>query len=107
MEQQAKKRPENQAYDIQKNNCFTYLQVGGEHLGNRPPSFSVVLTGAAIARQVQATATTRTKVLTARFIHFLLTCGSPGSGNPSAGIITPMSSYEWEENMSVPFLEQA
>ena len=41
-----------------------------------------VLIGAAIARQVQATATTRTKALTARFIHFLLTCGSPGSGNP-------------------------
>ena len=38
--------------------------------------------GAAIATQVQATATTRTKVLTARFICFLLTCGFPGSGNP-------------------------
>ena len=29
-----------------------------------------------------ATATTRTIVLTARFMALLLTCGSPGSGNP-------------------------
>jgi len=34
------------------------------------PSFSVVLIGAAAAKQVQATATTRTKVLTARVMAF-------------------------------------
>jgi len=46
------------------------------------PSFVFVVIGVAIAKQVQATATTRTKVLTACFIDFLLACGSPGSGNP-------------------------
>jgi len=45
--------------------------------------FVLVAIGAANARDVHTTATTRTIALTARFIHFLLTCGSPGSGNPS------------------------
>jgi hypothetical protein len=54
------------------------------------PSFSVVLIGAAIAKQVQATATTRTKVLTAR-VMFFLHCGSPGSGNPCGRIIPALS----------------
>ena len=55
-----------------------------------PASFVLLLMGAAIAKHVQATATTRTKVLTARFIHFLLTCGSPGSGNPSGWNYNPI-----------------
>ena len=46
------------------------------------PSYMLVLIGAAAAQQVQTAATTRTKVLTARFIELLLACGSPGSGNP-------------------------
>ena len=45
-------------------------------------SFVLVLIDPAEARQVHAAATTRTAVLTARFMVFLLTCGSPGSGNP-------------------------
>ena len=52
-------------------------------------SVPLVLIGAAVASIEQATATTRTKVLTARFIHFLLTCGSPGSGNPSGRNYNP------------------
>src|SRR5215470_3868152 len=43
------------------------------------PSFSLVLIGAAAAKQVQATATTRTKVLTARFMAFSLHAGPLGA----------------------------
>ncbi|PYV59491.1 MAG: hypothetical protein DMG98_05535 [Acidobacteria bacterium] len=46
------------------------------------PSCTFVVIGAAIAKQVQATATTRTKVLTARFIHFLLTLRVPWERKP-------------------------
>ena len=73
---------EFQAHDFLRGN--SHLQPG--MLGGQagiPAILPVVLIGAAIASTEQATATTRTKVLTARFIHFLLTCGSPGSGNPN------------------------
>ena len=43
------------------------------------PSFTLVVIGAAIAKQVQATATTRTKVLTARFMAFSLHAGPLGA----------------------------
>ena len=43
------------------------------------PSFSLVLIGAAAAKQVQATATTRTKILTARFMAFSLHAGPLGA----------------------------
>jgi hypothetical protein len=36
----------------------------------------------AIAKQLHTKPTTRTEVLTARFMVVLLTCGFPGSGNP-------------------------
>jgi hypothetical protein len=72
-----------------------YLAVSQtQHLGTGPPPFNLVLIGAAAAKQVQATATTRTKVLTARVIGFLPTCGFPGSGNPSGRIIPMLSSTQ-------------
>ena len=61
--------------------CLLYLPQFARHVG-MIPSFSLVLIGAAIAKQVQATATTRTKVLTARFIHFLLTLRVPWERKP-------------------------
>jgi hypothetical protein len=65
--------------------ALNYKPQFGLYLHNgMGPSFNSVEIGAAIAKQVQATATTRTKVLTARFMAFSLRCGSPGSGNPFA-----------------------
>ena len=43
------------------------------------PSFSLVLIGAAAAKQVQAIPTTRTKALTARVIIILLRVGPLGA----------------------------
>jgi hypothetical protein len=47
--------------------CYLPGQVQQVGIG---PWFSLVLTGAAVARQVQAAATTRIKVLTARVMVF-------------------------------------
>ena len=57
------------------------------------PSFSLVLIGAAIATQVQATATTRTKVLTARLMAFSLHAGPLGAETLSGWIISPLSRW--------------
>ena len=73
------------------------------------PSFVLVLIDLAEARHVHAAATTRTAVLTARFIVFLLTCGSPGSGNPSGWIIPVLSSNEgtyWRQDVYGQFIWQ-
>ena len=59
------------------------------------PSFSFVLIGAAIATQVQATATTRTKVLTARVMAFSLHAGPLGAETLSAWIISPLSRWAY------------
>ena len=63
--------------------CYSLLYLPQLTLQNGMiPSFVFVVIGVAIAKQVQATATTRIKVLTACFMAFSLHCGSPGSGNP-------------------------
>jgi hypothetical protein len=68
----------------QPRNCFySYLQTLQVGIG---PSFSVVLIGAATAKQVQATATTRTKVLTARVMVFSLHAGPLGAETLVAGL---------------------
>jgi hypothetical protein len=55
------------------------------------PSFSFVQIGAAAAKHVQATATTRTKVLTARFMAFSLHAGPLGAETLLRGIISELS----------------
>jgi len=57
------------------------------------PSFSFVLIGAAIAKQVQATATTRTNVLTARFMAFSLHAGPLGAETLSGSNYTSTVKY--------------
>ena len=61
------------------------------------PSFSVVLIGLAIAKQVQATATTRTKVLTACRMAFSLHAGSLGAETLVGGIISGLSRGKWQD----------
>ncbi len=51
-----------------------------------------MLIGLAIATQVHATATTRTKVLTARLMAFSLHAGSLGAETLMGGIISLLSS---------------
>jgi hypothetical protein len=57
------------------------------------PSFTLVVIGAAIAKQVQATATTRTTVLTARFMAFSLHAGPLGAETLSASNYNPTVKY--------------
>ena len=58
----------------------------------------VVLIVLAVAKMLHTTATTRTVVLTARFIVFLLTCGFPGSGNLDCTNYIPAVKQElWNE----------
>ena len=59
---------------------FEQLGLAGLHSGIGPSSALSI--GVAIATYVQAKPTIRINILTARFMDFLLKCGSPGSGNP-------------------------
>ena len=64
---------------------LAYLPGQVQQVGTGP-LFSLVLIGAAAARQVQAAATTRIKVLTARVMVFLLHAGSLGAETLVAGL---------------------
>jgi|SRR6516165_1919346 len=65
----------------------------GLHCGGGLPFPVVGLIVFAIVKQLHTKPTTRTEVLTARFMVLLLTCGFPGSGNPGLdGIISLVSS---------------
>jgi hypothetical protein len=61
------------------------------------PSFTFVVIGAAIAKQVQATATTRTKVLTAPFMAFSLHAGPLGAET--------LSGWNYKPTVKTVFLE--
>ena len=69
-----------------------------------------MLIGLAIAKQVHATATTRTRVLTARLIAFSLHAGPLGAETLLAGIISLLSSgrgYSWEESRNLCHFDTA